>query len=152
MLIRKKQQPAEFPANSIHGAYTESNSDTYTCNHINEVSVYETGSNENGSYIKYGNGDMIISQHYEVSLSSTGAWGSLYGYSITNLKDYPVPFVGDLPSFVATFDAITANAWVCSKQESGVSSLTKPCALQLIRPTQNTPTGYLNIIAKGRWK
>lgn len=152
MLIRKKQQPAEFPANSIHGAYTESNSDTYTCNHINEISVYEAGSNENGSYIKYGNGDMIVNQHYEVTLSAYGEWGSLYCYAITNLKDYPVPFVGELPTWVATFDGTTANGWVCTKQENGVATLTKPCALQIARPTKNTPSGYINIIAKGKWK
>lgn len=152
MLIRKTQQPAEFPNNSIHGAYTESDSDTYTCNYINDTATGSSGSNENGSWVKYPDGRLEITQRYEVALSTAGEWGSLWCYAITNLKDYPIPFVGELPVWVATFDGTTANAWVCTKQESGVATLTKPCALQIARPTKNTPKGYLNIMAKGKWK
>lgn len=36
MLIRKTQQPAEYPENQIHDAYNESTSDTYSCNYINK--------------------------------------------------------------------------------------------------------------------
>lgn len=36
MLIRKTQQPSNYPANSIHDAYSDSQTDTYSCNYINQ--------------------------------------------------------------------------------------------------------------------
>lgn len=35
MLIEKTQQPSNYPANSIHDDYSESQTDTYSCNFIN---------------------------------------------------------------------------------------------------------------------
>ena len=36
-LIRKTQQPSDYPSNQIHDAYSTSTTDTYSCNYINEV-------------------------------------------------------------------------------------------------------------------
>lgn len=36
MLIRKTQQPSNYPENQIHDAYNTSVSDTYSCNYIND--------------------------------------------------------------------------------------------------------------------
>ena len=36
MLIRKTQQPSDFPENQIHDAYSTSTTDTYSCNYLNE--------------------------------------------------------------------------------------------------------------------
>ena len=35
MLIRKTQQPSDYPENQIHDAYSTSTTDTYSCNYIN---------------------------------------------------------------------------------------------------------------------
>ena len=35
MLIRKTQQPSDYPENQIHDAYSTSATDTYSCNYIN---------------------------------------------------------------------------------------------------------------------
>lgn len=35
MIIRKTQQPSDYPENQIHDAYNESVSDTYSCNYLN---------------------------------------------------------------------------------------------------------------------
>lgn len=37
MLIRKTQQPSDYPSNQIHDAYSTSTTDTYTCNYINGI-------------------------------------------------------------------------------------------------------------------
>ena len=37
MLIRKVQQPSDYPSNAIHDAYNVGNSDTYSCNYINGI-------------------------------------------------------------------------------------------------------------------
>lgn len=37
MLIRKIQQPAEYPNNAIYDAYNTSNNDTYSCHYVNGI-------------------------------------------------------------------------------------------------------------------
>ena len=59
-LIRKTQQPSDYPSNQIHDAYSTSTTDTYSCNYIN--SIVESGSNANGSWIKLADGTMIVLQ------------------------------------------------------------------------------------------
>ena len=36
-LIRKTQQPSDYPSNQIHDAHSTSTTDTYTCNYINGI-------------------------------------------------------------------------------------------------------------------
>lgn len=36
MLIRKTQQPSDYPENQIHDAYSTSTTDTYSTNYIND--------------------------------------------------------------------------------------------------------------------
>jgi len=38
MIIRKTQQPSNYPSNSVHESYTESSSGVYNCNYINGLS------------------------------------------------------------------------------------------------------------------
>ena len=61
-LIRKTQQPSDYPSNQIHDAYSTSTTDTYSCNYIN--SIVESGSTEDiieitplvgQNYSNYGN-------------------------------------------------------------------------------------------------
>lgn len=40
-LIRKTQQPSDYPSNQIHDAYSTSTTDTYSCNYINEARLEE---------------------------------------------------------------------------------------------------------------
>lgn len=46
MLIRKTQQPSDYPSNQIHDAYSTSTTDTYTCNYINEARLEEYSTTE----------------------------------------------------------------------------------------------------------
>lgn len=50
-LIRKTQQPSDYPSNQIHDAYSTSTTDTYSCNYLNKSAItvisnnqYHTGS------------------------------------------------------------------------------------------------------------
>lgn len=45
-LIRKTQQPSDYPSNQIHDAYSTSTTDTYSCNYINEARLEEYSTNE----------------------------------------------------------------------------------------------------------
>lgn len=74
MLIRKIQQPAEYPDNQIHDTYNTSTSDTYACNYINGKVIEESGNN----YVKYGDGTMIC-----WGTTSVGQLSALGGKRIT---------------------------------------------------------------------
>ena len=45
-LIRKTQQPSDYPSNQIHDAYSTSTTDTYSCNYINEARLEEYSTTE----------------------------------------------------------------------------------------------------------
>ena len=45
-LIRKTQQPSDYPSNQIHDAYSTSITDTYSCNYINELGLGEYSTTE----------------------------------------------------------------------------------------------------------
>ena len=45
-LIRKTQQPSDYPSNQIRDAYSTSTTDTYSCNYINEVRLEEYSTTE----------------------------------------------------------------------------------------------------------
>ena len=52
-LIRKTQQPSDYPSNQIHDAYSTSTTDTYSCNYINDAtnsSIAKITTNGEGSY------------------------------------------------------------------------------------------------------
>lgn len=45
-LIRKTQQPSDYPSNQIHDAYSTSTTDTYSCNYINKARLEEYSTTE----------------------------------------------------------------------------------------------------------
>ena len=49
MLIRKTQQPSDYPENQIHDAYSTSTTDTYSCNYLNAMPLEKVLYNANGS-------------------------------------------------------------------------------------------------------
>lgn len=114
--------------------------------------ISSKGSNSNGSWIKYVDGTMEITQRYKATFSSVVEWGSMYAYSITNIKNYPQTFK-ELPTVNVTLSVDHINGWLSTNVETGVESTSRPCGYQFIRPTERTPENtYLNVTAKGRWK
>ena len=45
-LIRKTQQPSDYPSNQIHDAYSTSTTDTYSCNYLNKARSEEYSTDE----------------------------------------------------------------------------------------------------------
>lgn len=114
--------------------------------------ISSQGSNSNGSWIKYVDGTMETRQRYKASFDSVVEWGSMFAYSINNIKNYPQTFI-ELPTVSVTLSVDHINGWVCTNVETGVESTSRPCGYQFVRPTKKTPENtYLNIIAKGKWK
>ena len=71
---------------------TTSDTETYSCNYVN--GIVESGSNENGNWIKYSDGTMICTatKLFE-NVSVTNSWGNLYETEELILGNFPQPFI-----------------------------------------------------------
>lgn len=135
--------------------------DSFTTNAANNktinipATITESGSNSNGTYIKYSDGTMICTKHFvtanNIPISQT--WGSGYTSGEGNLVSlgsfantfYSVPVVN-----VTVGRAGGSNAWL-----GAISNTSNSYAgdVTLLRFSSNTGTKYsFDIIAIGRWK
>lgn len=150
MLIRKTQQPSDYPSNQIHDAYSISTTDTYSCNYINNI--VETGSNANGTYVKYSDGRMECYKRVtKKNVKLTNTW---YGH-YTNENDTAI----DLGNYAATFieEPIVNITYMggngCWLINNNGHSASSPGKVQLCTVSSRTiGTCILDITAKGKWK
>ena len=146
-LIRKTQQPSDYPSNQIHDSYSTSTTDTYSCNYIN--SIVESGSNANGDYIKYSDGTMICTKKVSfVGLQFTIAWGSAYETPKVELGDYAQEFV-DIPLMFITAATSSAMAEGVDNTKTGFGKV------NFYRPIRTDTTDYtynIYLMAIGKWK
>ena len=119
-------------------------------------SVVESGSNNNGSWIKFADGTMICKFTQIINVAVTNAWGSLYGGKFS-VHDYPQEFI-DIPeasiTLVANNDG-NYGGWIGNK---GGTDDIRPTnknvgEFVMLRPT-TTSNGYykVQVIAIGKWK
>lgn len=114
--------------------------------------ISSKGSNSNGSWIKYVDGTMEVTQRYKAEFDEVVEWGSMFAYSINNIKNYPQTFK-ELPTVSVTLSVSKINGLLCTNVETGVESTSRPCGYQLVRPTEKAlEDTYINVIAKGKWK
>ena len=146
MRIKKVSKTTATSAQVIDG-YSESTTDAYSCNYINKI--IESGSNANGSYIKYFDGTMIVRQRKSVSTTIDGSWGSLFNSPNISLDNYPVEFT-ELPS-VSMFAEGSSSAMIMN---AGNGTMIKPPPINLIRGEKiTTSTNFtVNVTAIGKWK
>lgn len=87
---------AEKITNNISNAKTTGTTNTYSCDYINNAinSIIESGSNENGNWIKYADGTMICtSVKLFENIDVNNSWGSLYETAELTLGNFPKPFI-----------------------------------------------------------
>ena len=135
----------------VNNEYTESATDTYSCNYIN--GIVESGSNANGSWTKWADGTMIINKTVLGTANITNAWGSLYVSAEINLGNFPVAFI-EMPTIVVSPQTQTGTQYMLAGQGgSGYGSETNAGFVSLVRPNSRTGVAYrLEVIAKGKWK
>lgn len=108
---------------------------------------YESGSNDNGSWIKYDDGTMICWKKLNGNININIAWGSLY-YNEVELGNSPLSFIEN-PTI--SYNLTGENCFVCGT--SKITSMTDLGRVTLVRPTQLNNMPYtINVIAIGRWK
>ena len=157
---------AEKITNNISNSKTTGTTNTYSCDYINNQinnlnntigTIVESGSNENGNWIKYADGTMICTatKVFE-NISVTNSWGSLYETEELTLGSFPQQFIST-PTGI-NCNMITNN----NSNEKGSAGF-----VEYIVQTNNTSWGKtaiakpvsspavnigLSLIAIGKWK
>ena len=113
----------------------------YSANYVNNnVGIVDSGSNENGNYIKFSDGTMICTKSITGTLGGT-AWGNVY-YSDHNIGSWAETFI-TIYNVVASIDA---NQYWCNVAGGGFNSV------RVFRPNNGTTTGTIRLFAIGSWK
>ena len=110
--------------------------------------IIESGSNSNGSWIKYSDGTMICYQSFTCNVNYSTKYGSGYYAEITDeIKSFPVSFI-ETPK--VSIGLATNYGIGCALRDTN----TEKCATNIFVYTfaSRTDTITLNIIAIGRWK
>ena len=134
---------------------TTSDTETYSCNYVN--GIVESGSNENGNWIKFVDGTMICTatKVFE-TIDINNSWGNLYESAELTLGNFPQPFIST-PTGINCI--MITNANTNNKGSAGF--------IEYIVETTNTSWGKtaiakatssvaanigLSLIAIGKWK
>ena len=111
-------------------------------------SVVESGSNDNGSWIKYSDGTMICYKSTgEINMNLTTSWGSLYEGTI-NLGNFPAEFIETPTISVTPFGSgmlIEQGGIDASKTSWGNVTCVRPTSVENVK-------ARFYLIEKGKWK
>ena len=121
-----------------------STQDTYSCDYINNnVGIVESGSNENGSYIKFADGNMIC-YTYKSFLT-----GSQYG---DFMWEFPKPFINTNFSVIAPNVVTSGDSGQYTCGENARAN--NYCQFIVYKNAANYTgkTRAINLFAIGRWK
>lgn len=112
--------------------------------------IIETGTNNNGTYIKYSDGTMICTKKVTGQAKIISTWGNLYdtGDNPLDLGDWAIPFI-DVPIVSISFYGANGQ-WVEGFQTTTTKE--KVGAISIASATSKTANAYYNIIGIGRWR
>lgn len=130
----------------IENIYGTSSDKGYSQEYINNnVGIVDSGSNDNGNWIKYSDGTMICYSRKTLSTIINVTYGNLYrSYAIT-LDNYPQSFTDD-PMVQIT----TQNGAMFIH---GIVGTTSPGTIMLIAAEKLSAANYIiNVLAIGKWK
>lgn len=138
----------KFEKSSVKTARTETDTDTYSCNYINNI--IEIGTNDNGRYEKYANGMLKCYYTQTISTDIKNSWGSLVISPIIQLQDYPITFK-QIISLNMNIVGVTASAWIIN---AGDFTFNRPCPIHICASNPlNLPNNFrISVCAIGTWK
>lgn len=113
----------------------------------------ESGSNENGSWIKFDDGTMICRGTKALLIDIDTLWGeTLYIGNYTDEIIFPHKFIAT-PDLVYNCNPSTTTGFFCGSFEGITMTTTGFSGVTLIRPNSRTNVNAkINFIAIGRWK
>lgn len=128
---------------------TTSDTETYACNYVNNI--IESGSNENGNWIKYADGTMICTKKHTGTANVNVTLGSIFynGY-YAMAGDLPQNFI-EAPYYYATTVESEWKIW--GLQTAPVTATKWATRVDLMCATSQTDKSVtINMIAIGKWK
>lgn len=124
-----------------------------TADDMNEIKnvvngMIESGSNDNGSWIKYSDGRLITMHKVTRNLARTATWGNMYESTTqADLGNYPMAFK-DIPFVYVTLHEV--NALLEAVQFSSANNAGK---VYILAPTSSKSADYVfHVLAIGKWK
>lgn len=110
--------------------------------------IVESGSNNNGSWIKYSDGRLITMHKVTRTLARTSTWGNMYESTTqADLGNYPMAFK-DIPFVYVTLHEVNA-----SLEAVQFSSANNAGKVYILAPTSSESADYtFQVLAIGRWK
>lgn len=135
--------------NSFKSSMTNSDTDTYNCNYINNI--IKSGSNSNGNWVKFEDGTMITYQEIEVEIACNTAWGNLFVGNYATAINFPQTFK-ELPKVLID---LKLKAGACFKVEWEVPIITTSSYknIGIGRGTTSDAVGLtITLYAIGKWK
>lgn len=110
--------------------------------------IIESGSNDNGSWIKYSDGTMICYKSTgEIDMNITTSWGSLYEGNLS-LGNFPAEFIETPTISVTPFGSgmlIEQGGFHASETSWGVLTCVRPNSVENVK-------ARFHLIAIGKWK
>lgn len=118
---------------------------------ISNETVAVSGSNSNGSYVRFADGTQICWKDVALGdVDCTTAWGSVYESGWFNMGDWPVAF-NDTPRVFV--QRVSSTSSICMLEAARNASSTSAGQTIWWRPTSTTCTGVIVcIMGIGRWK
>lgn len=118
-------------------------------------SIIISGSNANGSYIKFSDGTMICynTQTFN-AIDCSYSWGSIYtnNNDKRNFNNFPETFIS-APTVTFKMETGSADAWLFSASTEGGATTTFPGGWQIARATTSSSINVtLSYIAIGKWE
>ena len=115
-------------------------------NAINAI-IVESGSNANGSYIKWSDGTMICRKYINFGQKAiTNPWASFYESERMTIGNYPEPFI-EIPQIFI----MPLNTFFIEKDATGISK-TSWGDFYATRPVSATIYIPVDCFAIGKWK
>lgn len=112
---------------------------------LNDNPIIESGSNDNGSWIKYADGTMICSGTFKVTFQLI-EWSHMYTADIDNPLTFPRSFT-ETP--VCNITNIGGYAYMISRCQCNSNGITY---LSFARPNNTGTEATFDYIAMGKWK
>lgn len=110
--------------------------------------IVESGSNNDGKWIKYSDGRLITMHKVTRNLARTATWGNMYESTTqADLGNYPMAFK-DIP-----FVYVTLHETNASLEAVQFSSANNAGKVYILAPTSSESADYVfQVLAIGRWK
>ena len=150
----KKMYQGNVPENKILNTYSDSQTDTYSCDYLNNSVVVESGITGMWRYKKWSDGTAECFGRITITTTLDSAWGSLHtGANRIERQNYPFEFV-EIPVEVVIGRASANACWVYSESDGrGLNTRTQTAIYNVARTgSAGSNTVHFDFHVSGRWK